>query len=57
VNGVIREEEGKRRGFEEVQGNSRSKGNRSLSSAFRVSSKERGAHGKVQMPSQGISEV
>jgi hypothetical protein len=51
VNGVIRGEEGKRRGFEEVRGSSRSKGNKCLSSAFRVSSKERGAHGKAQMPS------
>jgi hypothetical protein len=57
VNGVIRGEEGKKRGFEEVRGNSRSKGNRCLLSAFQVSLKERGAHGKVQMPSRGVSEV
>ena len=57
MNGVIRGEEGRRRGFEEVRGSSRSKGNRCLSSAFRVSSKERGAHGEVQMPSRGVSEV
>ena len=57
MNGVIRGEEGRRRGFEEVRGSSRSKGNRCLLSAFRVSSKERGAHSEVQMPSRGVGEV
>jgi len=57
VNGVIRGEEGRRRGGEEVRGSSRSKGNKCLSSAFRVSSKERGAYSEVQISSRGVDEV
>ncbi len=47
MNRVIRGEEGRRRGGEEVRGSLRSKGNRYLSSTFRVSLKERGAHSEV----------